>query len=390
MIDPCGLISSLTVFIVSYVDDNTLLRSFEPTDTMATIFKVLRQELSVWQQLLQITGGDLSLGKCTVSIMHWKWQGWAGIPTMTTGKTCKGTIETTSVIDETQQLQSIRRIKPWEAERQLGIRLPMSCSFESELQYRQQQSNDMAKKLYQAPLSHYKAYMVYKAYYMPAIQYPLPITTFSDDECDTIHKPFIFLLLPKLGLNRHTCRTILYAPTTYGGSSALQDLKVEQKYHQLQSFQQYLRQRSRVGSSVGIAIHQYQIFLGSSIPFFELDPTIYNYGDATQQVHYIWTAAQSSQIKIKVPNMWTPRPRFENDQCLMDIAVGSGIFHKDSYSLQAIKACRIYLKVFTIYDICTYNGMIIQRGMWDGTGITTPSSSITFPYQPYPTAYQWS
>jgi hypothetical protein len=71
--------------------------------------------------------------------------------------------------------------------------------------------------LYQSALSHLDSYMVYETRYRPALQYPLRVTTFTTKELNEIQKPFIYLLLPKIGLNRHMPQDIVYGPIFRGG-----------------------------------------------------------------------------------------------------------------------------------------------------------------------------
>ena len=51
-------------WILSYVDDNTIVRTFENGETMEHILASLKASLLEWNELLQITGGNLSLSKC--------------------------------------------------------------------------------------------------------------------------------------------------------------------------------------------------------------------------------------------------------------------------------------------------------------------------------------
>jgi hypothetical protein len=73
MSDPLSLIS-LTTHIISYVDDNTLVQSFSPRQSMSSILAELNECITKWHQILKITGGDLALEKCTFCVMKWKWK----------------------------------------------------------------------------------------------------------------------------------------------------------------------------------------------------------------------------------------------------------------------------------------------------------------------------
>jgi hypothetical protein len=70
MTDPMQ-IYSLTLFLISYVDDNTLVQSYRQDQSMESLLTNLQYCLKRWHNILKITGGDLALAKCTFSLMKW-------------------------------------------------------------------------------------------------------------------------------------------------------------------------------------------------------------------------------------------------------------------------------------------------------------------------------
>ncbi len=54
-------------------------------------------------------------------------------------------------------------------------------------------------------------------YFIPRISFSLPVLTLTEQECNKIMSPALMAALPKLHLNRHTARSILYGPELYGG-----------------------------------------------------------------------------------------------------------------------------------------------------------------------------
>jgi hypothetical protein len=110
----------------------------------------------------------------------------------------------------------IQRLGPDQSTRVLGVRMAMDSTFKDELDYRIQQSRTMAAKLYSSNLSPLDLFMVYETRYRPALQFPLTVTTFTTAEISKIQNPFVFHLLPKIGLNRHTPRALIYYHTPSG------------------------------------------------------------------------------------------------------------------------------------------------------------------------------
>ena len=90
--------------------------------------------LRQWHHLLKITGGDLSLSKYKISILQWKQRGLWGLLTPELIKEDDSTI---SISDENMNNEKLARLDPTQAERILGVRLPMSGSMEHKFKYKE-------------------------------------------------------------------------------------------------------------------------------------------------------------------------------------------------------------------------------------------------------------
>ena len=386
MTDPLGWFTYL-MWVVSYVDDNTLVRSFPPTATHTEIFQGIQENIQTWRKLLQITGGDLSIEKSCYSIMAWKRHPFFGNVRLETAQTMPGRITVGSAVHPNLEADLLPRQEPSAAQRVLGLRLPMTGDMTTEYNYRVKQIRKFAKKVYNAPLSHYDAWVIYESRYRAMIKYPLPVTTFSEQQCHEIQRHFIYYILPKMGLNRHTARALIYGPRTLGGME-LMDLRLEQPTVLWETTLGHLRRMDRVGQGLRVTLHDHQIIIGSSSPFYNLDPERYGYVDQNTRWTYMWRFLHTHSLHLEVFDMWTPQPSCSNDVNIMDFATkiwSSSKYHNDI--LRAINACRLYLQVFFVSDL-TSNGTAIDEEIL--TGVTRrPHAEVTFPPMLCPTQYQW-
>ena len=71
----------------------------------------------------------------------------------------------------------------------------------------------------------------------------------------------------------------------------------------------------------------------------------------------------------------------------MDAAVNDKTIGLNRYKLQAINACRIYLRVFFLSELAQTDGYHVNMCYIKGT--TRKSTTLQFPTQPKPTDYQW-
>ena len=183
--DPLTM-KELAISVLSYVDDNSIVKSLESNIPVEESFKIMAKDMSIWQRILQTTGGDLAVHKCTVSIMKWKWGEATGVPQLTTKNDESGTIEIDVMQNGNATTIALKRLEVWESEKQLGILLPIDGSFKQEYERRLKMSEDLGKKMYSAPLNAYESVLMYRLYYCPKISFPLSITQFTRTECNKI------------------------------------------------------------------------------------------------------------------------------------------------------------------------------------------------------------
>ena len=77
----------------------------------------------------------------------------------------------------------------------------------------------------------------------------MPITTFTDKQCNTIQRPMINAALPKLRINRNMPQTVVFGPLRYGGLDIL-SLSTEQLCKHTKMTLSHLRSKSSTGTSM--------------------------------------------------------------------------------------------------------------------------------------------
>jgi hypothetical protein len=127
--------------------------------------------------------------------------------------------------------------------------MAMNGSFKDKLDYWINQSKSMGSKLYKSWLSPTNSFMVYETRFHPAMEYPLMITKFTKSQLEKIQKPFVHLLLPKIGLNRHIPLAIIHGPIFRGGLGIIQ-LEEQQIIKHYSAFQGHLRQNDNIAMSL--------------------------------------------------------------------------------------------------------------------------------------------
>ena len=71
-VDPLQLYT-ICYWLISYVDDNTIVSGFNDGTTQSTILNTMRGNLGSWRRLLQLTGGDIDVSKSKWCTMRWSY-----------------------------------------------------------------------------------------------------------------------------------------------------------------------------------------------------------------------------------------------------------------------------------------------------------------------------
>jgi hypothetical protein len=102
----------------------------------------------------------------------------------------------------------------------------------------------------------------------------------------------------------------------------------------------------------------------------------------TTLVKTIWgeTEPNNIQLHAAINIAWTPSPLGVGDSALMEIATQ----HYQCKDSMMINRCRLYLQIFSIYDIITSDGKAIHPKIMRGERITSRTSTIFWVEFPKP------
>ena len=96
-----------------------------------------------------------------------------------------------------------------------------------------------------------------------------------------------------------------------------------------------------------------------------------------------WEETEPNNIQLHAATniAWTPSPLGVGDYALMEIATQ----HYQRKDSMMINRCRLYLQIFSVYDIITYDGKAIYPEIMRGERVTSRTSTkfwVEFPKPP--------
>jgi hypothetical protein len=354
---PITRVIKLTTKIRAFVDD-TNCPTITHKDDIDYLKATLVQNAKTWEALLFTIGGKLELTKCKFSSFHWKTDANGTVLLNLSPQIGSIKIESSELGTECE----IQEIAANEAYKLLGVQMTLTGDSTAQEETMKEKCMKMAKVFTLAPLSPQDVTTGYTTVILPTLKYGLAATAIPWYRLDAIQQPLIHTLLPKMGINRHFPRAVVYAPEQFGGLG-IHQLSAEQGLAHIQYLAGSIRARTDDYQAIYILLESYILLSGiTGNPLENMAPI--DYIDAPW-VETTRIFLHSINATIQIPDLATIRPYRINDKGIME-QVSQNI--SDMTTLQQINNCRLYLQVHTLADIVTRRGRHLSRSLPRTTG----------------------
>jgi hypothetical protein len=255
-----------------FVDDVThffnlgMKYSLQNTVQVTDIIKGLEREGQSWERFLWTTGGKLELSKCLYYILFYRFDP-DGTPRMESATNMDSEhVYLTSGTSITKNPIDHRDNK--EAHRTLGIWPTPEGNQTKQHQESLEKSRRFAKGCIKAPMTRYEASTAYWTMWLPSLTFGFSSTTMTHTQLDSIQRPMMNAILPKMGYSSKTTRDIVFGPNKYLGIG-LRHLGYEQGVQQCILLLKHLRANQKLGQILRIGLAWFQLHAGISQPILE-------------------------------------------------------------------------------------------------------------------------
>jgi hypothetical protein len=335
-----------------------------------------------WERALFSTGGAINFGKSFWFAFHWRWKNGVAtiIPTLDTM-----TLELTEG-DTLEKPILVPKKSVFDTYRTLGVHISPSGDTSAAVKVLLTKATQYQSKIATSHLPKEAALLSYTMFLLPQLGYPLPAMTLSEADCHTIQSPTLMALLPKLHLNRHIARSIVFGPHLYGGMS-LKSLYFIQSIGQLTLFKGHIRGRDKSNKLLRISLSYLQLAVGSITSVLQLDAVKYSAWMENTWLLSFWKFLSKINLKVQLQDQWLPSVTREHDIALMDFFITQG--YKNS-QLGRLNRCRIYLQVITLADITSASGSNIIPDILSGIPLIDRKSHLQWPCQQRPPQGDWT
>jgi hypothetical protein len=159
----------------------------------------------------------------------------------------------------------------------LGARIAPVGNWNDEYKFRRKQGNKLSLRMAGSSLAKKTARVGYRTMICPALEYPLTVTQFTQEQCDNIMSPILRMCMSQMGCNRNSPKEVVYGPVEMGGFG-FHDLFIEQGIHQVTALVGRLREKkSSTGNMMKIELDWCHLQAGTADHLLENPSTQINY-----------------------------------------------------------------------------------------------------------------
>ena len=357
----------------SFVDDADLVQSMGDLQSEQELFEKAQMQLTVWEQLLRTTGGAISPEKSDWVFIRYKWNKgrWSYTKELYP--------QPLQVRDKDKNQKNLRQLTITEARETLGVWIAADGNWKVQTQKLTEKADQWATKLQQGHLNTTDSMIALQTTIQRSLQYCLPATYLTEEQCRQIMSKLLMKVLPKLKVMRTMNRIAVHLPTKYNGLG-IQDLYTAQGIEHIKMILQHGGTTSATGTLLQTSIEHHILEAGSANHIFLLPKQMISYLTHT----WIKNTLQFMHVRdIHIEGEGLElRKWHQQDTSIMDNIVKLKLYNTNQ--LKGINNCRMYLKVVMMSDITKTDGRLYDDIFNIVPILTLSTEAYAWPDRPCP------
>jgi len=358
---------------VMYVDDNdgnvsVPVDSERPLDALIENMQLSSQ---IWNDVVNWTGQSLAYHKTSWQALAWQVVQGELKPFVAKDRTI--------ILEDHKGAKSvIQFMPPDQPNKGLGYHLCPDGNQHHEYRVVMEKLREVAASASTAFLNAREARQLLYQRLMPAIDYKLQLTSFTEQQCHSMNTVVRKNFFPLMHFNRNSADAVMRGPLSHGGMD-LPELFSRQTELQVENVIKQLRNGGTVANDFLVTLDMIQLISGLTTPIFEYAEKKLEYLDKGFIVA-LHDRMSEIDASIWIEEAWVPKLQREGDESIMEAFLERSSINWQT--LRKLNAVRIYLRVITIADLAVGDGVDIGHTTLQGDW--RAGSDLKWPRQPKP------
>ena len=366
----------------AFVDDTDLATSARDPlhpSAEAEVTARMQKSFDTWISGLHATGGAVNAEKSHWTMISFEWDSDGQF----SYKSVADTPADIWVTDFDGQRKKLRRLEATTGDRMLGVRLSADGLDKEEVEYRKEQATQWCDRIRSGHLPRHLAWQSLTTTIMPQLEYPLPATTFTRQQCRDIMSPVLQAGLPASGIVRTFPHPIVYGPLKYQGLG-VNDLYVTQGIAHIENLINHAYSaKDPTGKLLRASAQHLVLELGTGDKLFSHDYRTLADCATRSWMKHTWKFFSEFQIELE-----STTPALQ-PQCPDDKFLIPAFQQHYPKGLPRLNRCRMYLNVCSLAEITTADGQYITLDAWNGQRASVATNKYTWPNQGRPSNDSW-
>jgi hypothetical protein len=211
---------------------------------------------------------------------------------------------------------------------------------------------------------------------LKSLEYPLPVTTLTSNQCAAIMSPILQCCLPQMGVVRTLSHTLVHAPSKFLGLQ-IPNLFHSQGVAHIDRLLRFFKSHQLTGELLRHSAQALRLEVGCNGSLLELPFSTFGVLACKSWMKHTWFFLSDNKVSvhIDVPEFELRR---ENDSLLIPLFVSLGY---SGEKLVKLNKCRIFLQVVTLSDICCGDGQVLNHNAWHGIQSLSQKQFYLWPNQ---------
>ncbi|CAJ1929622.1 unnamed protein product [Cylindrotheca closterium] len=350
-----------------FVDDTDVCQAaLSPDQSRESVVPEVAKALTWWSNGVRLTGGAIRPDKSFWYLIGFKWNAQQGVWKFRRKGDFKPPLLPAGMSEIAVELDDfdgtpvhLQWLEPHKLAKTLGILMSLCLYRKVQLVVMKGKAKAWADQIQPSFPHQYNVLPLFCTTIQKTLEYPMALTSFSQQKWDQIQSPVLRAALPKAGICRNFPRAMVYAPIALQGVGVPHPYGLQVIKH-VDMLLCHPANKTKMGAFLEAVLQAHQLETGTFYGLFQQVYATTSILASDMWAKRTWSELNSLSIHLEFdpPSL---QSLHQGDQLLVDLFINSLV---DQLTLKWLNWCRIFLHAVTVSDIVNAEGTAITLQAW--------------------------